>query len=175
MLSKFYPNYMFSNVEEIPYSLIQIERIKGIMFDMDNTLVNDKYIHTKELKLWIKEMKKQDIKMCIFSNTPRLNKIKKVAKELGMKYIYNGFKPFKFGFKKAEELLEVEKENIVIIGDQLFTDIYGGNRYGIKTILVKPIESKEVFVTKIKRPIERAIINKYKKTNEYKESLKKVK
>ena len=175
MLDKFYPNYMFENVEEIPFELIHSERIKGIMFDMDNTLVNGKYIHTKELKLWIKEMKKQGIKMCIFSNTPRLNKIKQVAKELGMKYIYNGFKPFKFGFKKAENLLDVDKDNIVIIGDQLFTDIYGGNRYGIKTILVKPLEKKEVFTTRFKRPIEKSIIKKYMNTEKYKESLEKIK
>ena len=175
MLNKFYPNYMFESVEQIPFNLIHSQRIKGIMFDMDNTLVNGKYVHTKELKSWIKEMKKQGIKMCIFSNTPRINKVKMVSKDLGMQYIYNGFKPFKFGFKKAEKLLDVDKENIVIIGDQLFTDIYGGNRYGIKTILVTPIEEKEVFVTKLKRPIEKMVIKKYKETNEYKESLKMVK
>ena len=174
MLNKFYPNYMFENVEKIPFNLIHSERIKGIMFDMDNTLINGKYTHTKELKMWIKEMKKQGIKMCIFSNTTRINKVKKVAKEFGMNYIYNGFKPFKFGFKKAEKLLQIDKENLVIIGDQLFTDIYGGNRYGIKTILVKPIEDKEIFLTKMKRPLERKIINKYKETNKYKESLKEV-
>ena len=174
MLNKFYPDYMFETVECIPFNLIHSERIKGIMFDMDNTLVNKKYVHTKELKSWIKEMKKQGIKMCIFSNTPRINKIKIVAKDLGMQYISNGFKPFKFGFKKAENLLGIDKENIVIIGDQLFTDIYGGNRYGIKTILVNPIEDKEVFVTKIKRPIEKILINKYKNTDRYKESLKMV-
>jgi len=65
------------------------------------------------------------------------------------------------------DLLDEKKENIIIIGDQLFTDIYGGNRFGIRTILVKPIEKKEFWGTRIKRPIEKFIINKYKGNEKY--------
>lgn len=174
MIEKFYPDYMFDKVENIPISLLESQRIKGIMFDMDNTLVGSKYKYTKECKIWVKELKNKGIKMCIFSNTPKKKKVEKIAKDFGFKYIHNGFKPFKSGFKKAEKILEIDKENIVIVGDQLFTDILGGNLYGIKTILVKPIDSKEFIGTKIKRPLENSIIKKYKKSEKYKRSLERI-
>ena len=109
-------------------------------------------------------MKKKNIKVCILSNSPRKFKIKAIAKDLSMPYIYKAFKPWTYGFKKAKELLNEDKENIAIIGDQIFTDIFGGNIFGIKTILVKPISKKEFFMTKIKRPLETFIIKLYKKT-----------
>lgn len=163
MFKRFYPTYIFDKVEDIPYDLLKRERISAVIFDMDNTLVDHKYRYNKNVKQWLKNLKTNGIKVCILSNSPKLNKVKKVGKELSMKYLYNGFKPWSFGFKRAQELLQEEKENIMIIGDQLFTDIYGGNRFGIKTILVNPIEKKEFFMTKIKRPLERYIISKYRK------------
>lgn len=174
MIEKFFPNYMFNKVEEIPINLLERNRVTGIMFDMDNTLVENKYNYSKKCKAWIKELKNKGFKMCIFSNTPRVNKVKKVAKGLGMQYICNGFKPFGFGFKKAEKLLNIDKEHLIIIGDQLFTDILGGNLYGIKTILVNPINKNEFIITKIKRPIENSIIKKYLKSDKYKKSLENI-
>lgn len=161
MLEKFYPTFIFDKVENIPFELFKRERISAVIFDMDNTLVDHKYKYNKKVKEWLKELKSKDIKVCILSNSPRTNRVKSVARELSMKYLYSAFKPWSFGFKRAIELLDEKKENIVIIGDQLFTDIYGGNRFGIKTILVKPIEKKEFWGTRIKRPIERFIIKKY--------------
>ena len=167
MFEKFYPTFSYDKVEDIPYELFKKERITGIIFDMDNTLVDHKYKYNKNVKEWLRELRKKDLKICILSNSPRTNVVKKIARELSMKYLYNAFKPWSFGFKKAMVLLDEKKENIVIIGDQLFTDIYGGNRFGIRTILVKPIEKKEFWGTRIKRPLERFIISKYKVDNKY--------
>lgn len=161
MFEKFYPTFVFDKVENIPFELFKKERISAVIFDMDNTLVDHKYRYNKKVKEWLKELKRKDIKVCILSNSPKTNKVKSIGRELSMKYLYNAFKPWSFGFKRAIELLDEKKENIVIIGDQLFTDIYGGNRFGIKTILVNPIEKKEFWGTRIKRPIERLIIKKY--------------
>ena len=163
MLEKFYPNFFYENVQSIPYDLFKRERITAVIFDMDNTLVDSKYKYDKEVKVWLKGLKKHGIKVCILSNTPRFNKVKKIGKELSMPFLYNAMKPFGRGFKRALALLDEKKENTVIIGDQLFTDILGGNNFGIKTILVEPIDNKEVWITKIKRPIENSIIKKYKK------------
>ncbi len=163
MLEKFYPNFFYENVESIPYNLFVKERIRAVIFDMDNTLVDSKYKYNKNVKSWLKGLKKQGIKICILSNTPRYNKIKKVGKELSMPFLYNALKPWSFGFKRALALLGEKKESTAIIGDQLFTDILGGNRFGIKTILVEPIDKKEAWITKIKRPIENSILKKYKK------------
>ncbi len=161
MFEKFYPTFSFDKVEDIPFELFKKERISAVIFDMDNTLVDYKYKYNKKVKEWLKDLKKRDIKVCILSNSPRTNRVKNIGKELSMKYLYNAFKPWSFGFKRAIELLDEKKENVVIIGDQLFTDIYGGNRFGIKTILVKPIQKKEFWGTRIKRPLEKFIIKKY--------------
>lgn len=166
MLKKFYPTYIYDKVEEIPFDLFSKERITSVIFDMDNTLVDHKYIYNKKVKEWLKELKKREIKVCILSNSPKSKIVKQIGKELSMKYLYSALKPWSFGFKKALEMLEERKENVLIIGDQLFTDIYGGNRFGIRTLLVNPIEKKEFWGTRVKRPIERIIIKRYLKTKE---------
>lgn len=160
-LKRFFPLYIYKSVESIPYEILKKEKIKAVIFDMDNTLVDYKYEFEGEIKKWLKEMKEKGIKFCILSNTPRKNKAKSIAEKFDMSYITNASKPRMKGFKKALELLNVDKENIAIIGDQIFTDIWGGNRFGIKTILVDPIDKKEIFVTKMKRPLERYILKKF--------------
>jgi HAD superfamily phosphatase (TIGR01668 family) len=172
MFKRFYPTFVFDKVEDIPFDLFKKERISSVIFDMDNTLVDHKYKYNKKVKEWLKELKKRDIKVCILSNSPKANRVKQIGRELSMKYLHNAFKPWSFGFNKAIELLDDKKENMIIIGDQLFTDIYGGNRFGIKTLLVKPIEKREFWGTRIKRPIERYIIKRYFEAQKNKETNK---
>ncbi|MNI84555.1 hypothetical protein D3C73_1414710 [compost metagenome] len=89
------------------------------------------------------------------------SKATEIAERLGMECVVNASKPGLKGFKKALTLLNVNKDNIAIIGDQIFTDVWGGNRFGIKTILVMPIAKKEWFIARMKRPLERYILRKY--------------
>lgn len=162
---RFFPTYIFRSVESIPCELLEKENIKGLIFDMDNTLVDYKYEYADEARRWLQSVRQMGIKCCILSNTPRKNKAKQIAEKLDMGYIVNASKPRIKGFNKAIELLGIDKENVAIVGDQIFTDIWGGNRFGIKTILVKPIVTKEFFVTRIKRPLEKFVLNKYEKYN----------
>ncbi len=160
---RFYPTYVYPDVESIPYDLILGNNIKLVIFDMDNTLVDNNYKYSEKLKNWTEYIASQGVKLHILSNSAMGKKVKKVAKELGMKYHYNASKPFKRGFKKVMQEFNFDKENILMIGDQLFTDVWGGNRVGVKTLLVCPIAEKEIFVTKVKRPLERWILKKYYK------------
>lgn len=161
--NRFYPNYVFESVEKIPYEVLEKEKIKLIIFDMDNTLVDNKYTYTEELKEWMQHIKDKGIKLYILSNSPMEKKVKRISNELGIKYIYNAKKPFLKGFKAVVENSKVKKKNVMMIGDQLFTDVWGGNRFGIKTILVRPIATKEAIITKIKRPFEKIVLKKYYK------------
>lgn len=161
--NRFYPDYVFESVEKIPFEIIKDERIKLVIFDMDNTLVDNKYTYTKELKEWMQNLKEHKIKLYILSNSPMGKVVKRIAGELGMNYIYNANKPFLKGYKSIIEKSKVKKKHIMMIGDQLFTDIWGGNRFGVKTILVRPIASTEAFITKIKRPFEKIVLKKYYK------------
>lgn len=168
---RFYPTYVYPDVESIPFDLIIGQNIKLILFDMDNTLVDNNYKYSDKLKKWTEYIASKGVKLHILSNSAMGKKVKRVAKELGMKYHYNASKPFKRGFKKVVlDEMQVEKENILMVGDQLFTDIWGGNRFGIKTVLVCPIAEKEIIVTKVKRPLERWILKKYYKRELGKES-----
>ena len=78
-----------------------------------------------------------------------------------MQYIYNAKKPFLKGFKKIQQETNIPKENIMMIGDQLFTDVWGGNRFGIKTLLVKRINKTETAISRVKRPFEKIILKHY--------------
>ena len=79
-------------------------------------------------------------------------------------------KPLKKGFKKARKMLDLQNCEIAAVGDQIFTDVLGANRMKMFSILVEPIEEKDIFVTLIKRPIENYIKNQYLKTKERKEA-----
>ncbi|MCX8075329.1 MAG: YqeG family HAD IIIA-type phosphatase [Clostridia bacterium] len=165
-LKRFFPTYIFESVQTIPYETLEKEGIKAIIFDMDNTLVDYKYEYVDEIKVWLAEMNKKGIKFCILSNTPRKSKAKLIAEDLGMKYIVNASKPWSKGFKKAIDILRINKDHVAIVGDQIFTDIWGGNRFGIKTILVKPVNKREIIVTRVRRPLERYVLRKYYENSE---------
>lgn len=162
-IRNFYPTYIYDKVEHIPYELIEELGIKMIILDMDNTLIDNKHTYSNELKEWAKNMKANGVELYILSNSPFGKVVQKIAKELGMKYIHKANKPSTKGFKKIESKMNIEKKNILMVGDQLFTDVWGGNRYGIKTILVKPIKTSETILTKVKRPFEKIVLKHYLK------------
>ena len=100
------------------------------------------------------------------SNSHNEEKIKNIAKILDIDYIMFAMKPLKRGFRKAKEKLNLEEKNIAAIGDQIFTDVIGANRCKMFPILVEPIDKKDIWITRFKRPIENIIIKKYIKTKE---------
>ncbi len=160
-LERFFPTYMYNKVEDIPFELLKKLDVKAILFDMDNTLIDYKYKISDELKIWISNLKEKKIDIIILSNTFRIDKTKEISKILDIPYIINANKPWSFGFKKAINRLSVDKKNSIMVGDQIFTDIYGGNRFGIKTILINPVNKKELFWTRLRRPLERFVLKKY--------------
>lgn len=167
LLKNFYPEYVFEKVEDIPYELLNKEGIKLVLMDMDNTLIDSKGMYSKELKKWIKNIKSKGIQLYIFSNSFSTKTVKRISKELGVRYFYKASKPSIKGFKKVcDNFPDINKNEILMIGDQLFTDILGGNRFNIRTVLVKRINKNELFISKIKRPIENLILNHYYKKEE---------
>ena len=161
---KIYTKEYFNNVREIRIDFLQKNKIKALILDVDNTLIDyDKNLPKETIK-WANELEGQGVKLYILSNSNKKQKVKKVAEELGIEYEYFAKKPLKFGFKKVQEKLNEKPEHIAVVGDQIFTDVIGGNRCNMFTILVEPIAEKDIWITRIKRPIENAIKNRYKKT-----------
>ena len=131
---------------------------------MDNTIIDLSKNIPEGTKEWVDSLKKHGIKFCIVSNSIHKDKVIKIANELGIDvFILFAKKPLKSGFKKAMKILNIKPCNIAAVGDQIFTDVIGANRCGMYSILVKPIDRKDILITKIKRPIENYIINKYLK------------
>lgn len=158
-----YPDFYCKNIKEVTIDKLKENNIKGIVLDVDNTLIDLNHNLLEGAEEWCNNLKKQDIKFCILSNSNNKEKIIKVAKALDIPYIYFGTKPLKRGFKRASDKLNINLENLAIIGDQIFTDVIGGNRCKMYTILVDPISRRELFITAIKRGLENKIIERYKR------------
>ncbi len=161
-----YPNEYVTRVEDISIEFLKENNIKALILDVDNTLINYAQKMEETVVEWAKNMLKNEIQLYILSNTNNKKKILNISGRLGIKYIYFAKKPLKSGFLKIQKELDIPFENIAVVGDQIFTDIIGGNRCKMFTILVDPIEVKEFWYTAFKRPIEKRIIENYKKTKE---------
>jgi HAD superfamily phosphatase (TIGR01668 family) len=167
---KFYPKSYFKSVIDINIDFLLKNNIKGVLLDIDNTLLDHKNNIVQGLEKWVEEAKSKNIKFCILSNTNSKKKAEKMSKLLDIPYVYFAKKPLKFGFNKAKAILKIEdSKEIAVIGDQVMTDVWGANRSGMYSILVEPINENDIWVTKINRMFERRILKKYLKTNEKKD------
>lgn len=160
---KLYPNECFDKVEQITIEYLQKNQIKALILDVDNTLIDYQRNLSKNVIEWVEQLKKNGIKLFILSNTNQKEKVEEVSKTLQIPYRNLAKKPFKAGFLKVQKELKEEAKNIAVVGDQIFTDILGGNRCQMFTILVEPIHKKDFWYTAWKRPIENKIKNRYKR------------
>lgn len=158
-----YPKAYFNKVEDITMEFLLKNKIKVLILDVDNTLIDYNKNLSESIVKWTKELKGQGIKLYILSNTNHKEKVETVANKLQIPYINLAKKPFKKGFLKIRDILKEKEENIAVIGDQIFTDVLGGNRCKMFTILVDPISQKDYFYTAWKRPLENIIKKKLTK------------
>lgn len=161
-----YPNVLLENIRKINIEFIKRNKLKALILDVDNTLIDYNKNISQETIEWAKELQGQGVKLYILSNTNKKEKVEAVSEKLG-KIPYKMFakKPLKKGFIQIQKELNMNPENIGVVGDQIFTDVIGGNRCKMFTILVEPIDKKDILITAWKRPIEEAIKNRYKKKN----------
>lgn len=160
---KIYPKVILNSVAEITVEFLQKNDIKALILDVDNTLINIERVIPEATKKWVKCMKENNIKLYILSNTNNKQKVGDVSNALDIPYRNLAKKPSKKGFIKVQEILQEKSENIGVVGDQIFTDVIGGNRANMFTILVEPIQKKEYWYTRWKRPIENVVKNNFKK------------
>lgn len=158
-----YPKQYYNSVKEITLENLQNNNIKGLILDVDNTLIDYNKNMPSGIKKWAENLKQNNIKLYIVSNSNHKEKVEKVANILDIPYTYFAKKPLKSGLKKAQKALELSNSQIAVVGDQIFTDIIGANRMKMYPILVKPINQKDIWITKFKRPLENKIIQKYLK------------
>lgn len=163
MLKNFLPNEHVKRVLDIQPETLKEKGIKGIITDLDNTLVAwDVKEATPEVIQWFKLMKDHDIKVTIISNNKQ-ERVKVFSEPLGTPFVFSARKPLRRAFKTVANQMELKREEIVVIGDQLLTDVLGGNRAGFHTILVVPIVQSDGKITRINRMFERRILNYFRK------------
>ena len=161
MIERLFPDKHVKKVEDISYAELKNKKIKAILLDIDNTIINYEREIKEPVIEWINKAKQYDIEICLLSNNTQ-KKVEEIANKLNVKYVYSSGKPGRKGYIRAMKLLNVKNTEIVAVGDQIFTDVYGGNRLNMHTILVEPIEVKDLLITKIKRPLEKLVLTKYK-------------
>lgn len=156
-----YPDLYLNSVIDINATLLKKNKLDALILDVDNTLIDYYKNLIDGAEDWCENLKSEGIKCIILSNSNKKEKVETVAKKLGIKYIMFAKKPLKSGFKKALEKLDMKPEQVAVVGDQIFTDVVGAKRMKMFSILVKQVGEKDIFITKVKRPIENAIIKKY--------------
>ncbi|MCP3030387.1 YqeG family HAD IIIA-type phosphatase [Halobacillus sp. A1] len=158
MLKNFLPNEHVDSVYDINPLVLKDKGIKGVITDLDNTLVAwDKPDATEEIVEWFQLMNRHGIQVIIASNNNE-NRVKLFSEPLDTTFIHSARKPLSKAFKKAQKEMNVKKDELVVVGDQIMTDVLGGNLAGIHTILVVPIVETDGFITKFNRKIERRIL-----------------
>lgn len=157
------PDEFVTNIFEITPEKLQDLGIKGIITDLDNTLVEwDRADATEELIVWLRIMKEAGIRVIIVSNNNEV-RVKTFAEPIDIPYIHKARKPLRNAFNVALSKLGLRPNEVVMVGDQLLTDVMGAKRLGLHTILVKPVAQSDGFVTKFNRFIERRVFNYLKR------------
>jgi uncharacterized protein len=163
MLKLFLPSEHVKNIFEIQPEALKKKGIKGIITDLDNTLVEwDRPTATPQLIQWFDNMRDHGILVTIVSNNNE-NRVKSFSDPLHIPFIFQARKPMRRAFKRALNEMGIKREEAVVIGDQLLTDVLGGNRGGFHTILVVPVAQTDGFMTKFNRKIERRILAFFKR------------
>lgn len=156
-----YPDEWVESVFTIDYQKYFDNGYRGLVFDIDNTLVPHGRMGDDELKRFIESLRQIGFKIMLVSNNSR-ERNDLFAVPLGLEYIHKAGKPGSKGYIKAYTKMKITPQKILCIGDQLFTDILGGNRAGMHTILVNPIDPSEEIQIILKRKLEKPILYFYK-------------
>lgn len=162
MLEKLYPNESIASSYDIDYQKLYDKGYRGIIFDIDNTLVPHGAPATKEAIALFEKIRGCGLKTCLISNNKK-PRVKSFADAVKSKYLYDAHKPSREGYIKCLFELDINLKQAIFVGDQLFTDIAGAKRTGIYSILVKPIHPKEEIQIRLKRILERPILYFYNK------------
>lgn len=163
-MKRFFPDLYVKSIKDIDLYKMKRQGIENFIMDIDNTLVETAVKEPdEELLEWFRNVRNHGIKICLVSNNNKI-RVEKFNAKLNAFAVHRAVKPMKRAFKRALALLKSDKKNTAVIGDQIFTDIFGGNRMGLYTILVEPISLKESILAKVKRPIEKIVLKQYSKS-----------
>lgn len=162
MRNDLYPDEYLDSAYEIEFDRLYEEGYRGIIFDVDNTLVPHGAPADERAIALFAHLKEVGYQCCLLSNNkePRVRSFNDVVK---VQYIFKAGKPKVSGYRRAMELMGTDADSTLFVGDQIFTDVYGANRAGIRTILTKPIHPKEEIQIVLKRYLEKIVLYFYQR------------
>ncbi len=166
MLKKYYPFEYVESVFSIDYQKLYEKGYKGLIFDIDNTLVPHGKDSTEKIDKLFKQIQNLGFSTLLLSNNDEA-RVKRFLKNINSLYICDAEKPNVSNYLRAIEMLDLNKNEVVYIGDQIFTDILGANNSGIDNILVKYIGYYDKGKKGIKRTLEKLILRLYKLNKKY--------
>ena len=162
MLETFYPDEYLDSTYVIDFEGLKREGYRGVIFDIDNTLVTHGDPADERALALFERLRELGFDTCLVSNNKR-PRVESFANQVGSKFIFKANKPSRKGYEKAMEMMGTDVLTTVFVGDQLFTDVWGAKRAGIRSILVKPIDPREEIQIVLKRYLERIVLHFYKK------------
>ena len=162
MLEQFYPRLYLDSAYQVPYEDFRAKGYRGVIFDIDNTLVPHDAPADARASALFERLRALGMSTCLLSNNKE-PRVKSFAEQVQSPYIYKAGKPWVKNYNRAVEQMGLTKEEVLFVGDQLFTDVYGANRAGIYGILVKPINPKEEIQIVLKRYLETVVLHFYKR------------
>lgn len=163
MLQRFYPGEYVDSTYVIDFDQLYRDGYRGIIFDIDNTLVPHGAKADERAKKLFAHLKEIGFTCCLLSNNKE-PRVKMFNDDVQVNYIFRAHKPSTQNYRKAMKIMGTDEENTLFVGDQIFTDVYGANRAGIRTILVKPIHPKEEIQIVLKRYLEKIVLFFYKRS-----------
>ena len=170
LFETFYPDTWVDSTYQIDFDELYKKGYRGLIFDIDNTLVPHGEPADERAKALFAHLKELGFSCCLLSNN-QLERVQMFNRDVQVHYIEDAHKPSRKNYLKAMELMGTDLSDTVFIGDQLFTDVYGANRAGIHTILVKPIHPKEEIQIVLKRYLEKIVLFFYTRKRKKEEKL----
>lgn len=162
MLERFYPGSCEASTYQIDFEKLYREGYRGLIFDIDNTLVPHGAPADERAIALFDRLKRIGFSCCLLSNN-QLPRVKSFNDQVKVFFIENAHKPSTKNYRKAMDMMHTKENTTIFIGDQLFTDVYGANRAGIRTILVSPIHPKEEIQIVLKRYLEKIVLFFYRR------------
>ncbi len=161
MLKQFYPDVYLDSTYQIDFDRLYQDGYRGLIFDIDNTLVTHGAPANEKAMALFAHLKELGFDCCLLSNNKE-PRVKMFNDSVHVKYIYDAHKPSALNYEKAMEIMHTDRTNTVFIGDQIFTDIWGAKKAGIRTIMVKKIYWKEEIQIVLKRRLEAIVLLGYR-------------
>ena len=159
------PTVKLDKITDISVELLNKLNIKALILDVDNTLsTHHGMVLCDGLSDWLNNMRENGIKLVILSNSTK-KRVKPFAEKIDLDFLSTGLKPLFTGYLRAVKRLGVKKRQVAIVGDQIFTDVLGGNSVFIKTILLTPIKPETSLRFRFKRKLEKIVYKLYKIEN----------